>query len=312
MPKQFSELSKHQRNRRTLLYYNSDREVVSQPVSLPNVDSNSIDGPSCSSTFEFEEPEIEDGMIHHQRQAVTNNWANEFQINQNALTSLLRVLSRHGHDDLPRDARTLLNTPRSSTRDINRLQPEHHLQGISVPFELISVPMVSHFPIDYMHNTCLDINKQLLKLRIDRPKTSRVAQVYLNILSNALTNKYAHLLVYFVQNVNILYGSQNATRRSESEDEFRDTLQNVVSDTLLNAKAIKLCLYSTTILSMLSNKEGTAEDQKKLNTYMSKLFILNDNIMATEEAIKKATQIQLDLKIECQKLIFEHAKFLKE
>jgi len=29
----------------------------------------------------------------------------------------------------------------------NRSQPEHHLQGISSPFELISVPMVSHFPL---------------------------------------------------------------------------------------------------------------------------------------------------------------------
>ncbi|XP_018343560.1 PREDICTED: uncharacterized protein LOC108749390 [Trachymyrmex septentrionalis] len=101
-------------------------------------------------------------------------------------------------------------------------------------------------------------------------------------------------------------------RRSESEDEVGDTLQNVVSDTLLNAKAVKLCLHSTTILSMLSNKEGTAEDEKKLNTYMSKLFTLNDNIMATQEAIEKASQVQLNLKIECQKAVFEYTKFLKE
>ncbi|EGI57173.1 PREDICTED: uncharacterized protein LOC105153940 [Acromyrmex echinatior] len=101
-------------------------------------------------------------------------------------------------------------------------------------------------------------------------------------------------------------------RRSESEDEVGNTLQNVVSDMLLNTKAVKLCLHSTTILSMLSNKEGTAEDQKKLNTYMSKLFTLNDNIMATQEAIEKASQVQLDLKIECQKAVFEHTKFLKE
>ena len=43
MPKQFSELSKRQQKRRTLLYYNSDRDVASQPVSLPNVDGNPID-----------------------------------------------------------------------------------------------------------------------------------------------------------------------------------------------------------------------------------------------------------------------------
>ncbi|KYN21586.1 PREDICTED: uncharacterized protein LOC108759728 [Trachymyrmex cornetzi] len=105
---------------------------------------------------------------------------------------------------------------------------------------------------------------------------------------------------------------QYVDRRSESEDEFRNTLQNVVSDTLLNVKAVKLFLHSTTILSMFNNKEGTAEDQQKLNTYMSKLFTLNDNIMTTEEAIEKASQVQLDLKIECQKAIFEHTKFLEE
>lgn len=50
--------------------------------------------------------------------------------------------------------------------------------------------------------------------------------------------------------------------RGGSEDERGDALQDVVSDTLMNAKAVKLCLHSTTILSILSNKEGNAEDQK--------------------------------------------------
>lgn len=162
MPKQFSELSKRQQNRRTLFSYNSDREVASQPVSYPNVDDNPIDDVSSSSAFELEEPLIEDGndlqhtsseslnishddntnsissetsiindefQINSQLQEnmhlpLTNElckWANEFQINQIALTSLLQVLSRHGHNDLPRDARTLLNTPRPGTHDIKTL-----------------------------------------------------------------------------------------------------------------------------------------------------------------------------------------------
>jgi len=58
-----------------------------------------------------------------------------------------------------------INVPLRTDIDfINKSQPEHHLQGILSPFELISVPMVSHFSIDYMHNSCLSINKQLLKL----------------------------------------------------------------------------------------------------------------------------------------------------
>lgn len=44
--------------------------------------------------------------------------------------------------------------------------------------------------------------------------------------------------------------------------EIGDLLQRAVSDTLLNASAVKLCLHSTTILSVLGNKEGDAEDRK--------------------------------------------------
>jgi len=80
-----------------------------------------------------------------------------------------------------------INAPLRTDIDfLNRSQPEHHLQGILSPFELISVPMVSHFPLDYMHNTCLGVNKQLLKLWIDKSQTSRVVQVHLNILSDTL------------------------------------------------------------------------------------------------------------------------------
>ncbi|KYN05209.1 hypothetical protein ALC62_03882 [Cyphomyrmex costatus] len=99
---------------------------------------------------------------------------------------------------------------------------------------------------------------------------------------------------------------------SESQDKVKSTLQNVTSDTLLNAKAAKLCIHSSTILSILSNKEGTAEDQKKINTYMRELFTLNDKIMDVQNAIEEASQVQLDLKVKCQKALFEHRKFLKE
>jgi len=55
------------------------------------------------------------------------NWANEFQINQNALTLLLQIFSRHGYNDLPRDARILLNTPRPSTHDIKILSKDQYV-----------------------------------------------------------------------------------------------------------------------------------------------------------------------------------------
>ena len=156
MPKLFSELSKRQKNRRTLLSYNFDREVDSQPVLFPNDDGNLNNGPSCSS-FEFEEQKIEDGImetnfsqfalsetdssisyvddgmssetsISHLQENLNLpladklcKWTNKFKINQNAVTSLLHILSRHGHNDLPLDARTLLKTPRPGTHEIKTL-----------------------------------------------------------------------------------------------------------------------------------------------------------------------------------------------
>lgn len=51
---------------------------------------------------------------------------------------------------------------------------------------------------------------------------------------------------------------------------------------------------------------------RKLCTYMSKLFTLNDNIMAIQETIEEASQVQLDLKVKCQKALLDHENFLKE
>lgn len=45
---------------------------------------------------------------------------------------------------------------------------------------------------------------------------------------------------------------------------------------------------------------------------MSKLLALNDSIMAIQEAIEKDSQLQLDLKVECQKALFDYQNFLEE
>ncbi|KYN14547.1 hypothetical protein ALC57_13244, partial [Trachymyrmex cornetzi] len=85
------------------------------------------------------------------------NWANEFQINQNALTSLLRILSRHGHDDLPRDARTLLNTPRPGTHDVKTLSKGEYVHyGLLKAF----ISIDNRFPhaFDYCDVIYLDLN----------------------------------------------------------------------------------------------------------------------------------------------------------
>lgn len=51
---------------------------------------------------------------------------------------------------------------------------------------------------------------------------------------------------------------------------------------------------------------------RKLYTYMSKLLAVNDSIMAIQEDIERESRLQLDLKIECQKALFDHKIFLKE
>lgn len=45
---------------------------------------------------------------------------------------------------------------------------------------------------------------------------------------------------------------------------------------------------------------------------MKKLFTLSDKIMAIQKNIEKASQVQLNLKIESQKTLFNYKNFLKE
>ncbi|KAL0099484.1 hypothetical protein PUN28_020185 [Cardiocondyla obscurior] len=97
-----------------------------------------------------------------------------------------------------------------------------------------------------------------------------------------------------------------------NDDEAEEDMQSVISNTLINTKAIKLCLHSTTILSILNDKEGDEEDQKKLYTYMKKLFLLNDNVIAIQKTIEEESQVQLNLSFDCQKALFDYKNFLKE
>jgi len=60
--------------------------------------SNSLSGTS-SNEFQINPQE----NVHLPLIGELCNWANIFQINQNALTSLLQVLSKHGHNDLSRE-----------------------------------------------------------------------------------------------------------------------------------------------------------------------------------------------------------------
>ncbi|XP_077262776.1 uncharacterized protein LOC143897763 [Temnothorax americanus] len=82
----------------------------------------------------------------------------------------------------------------------NRIQPQHHLPSISSSFELLSVPMIRSFVIDYMHNSCLGVMKQLLRLWMDKSQTSRVAQLHLNSLSTLLKDISKFVPIEFARN----------------------------------------------------------------------------------------------------------------
>ncbi|KAL2735528.1 uncharacterized protein V1478_003168 [Vespula squamosa] len=95
---------------------------------------------------------------------------------------------------------------------------------------------------------------------------------------------------------------------------MENIFQNLQEDTakaIINNIAIQQCLHSSTILDVMSDENQT-DVQEKMYAAMRKLFMLNDVIISTQQSIQKAFEKQLDLKIQCQKAIFDHHSFLKE
>ncbi|XP_047349494.1 uncharacterized protein LOC124949039 [Vespa velutina] len=95
---------------------------------------------------------------------------------------------------------------------------------------------------------------------------------------------------------------------------MEDTFQKLQEDTakaIINNIAIEQCLHSSTILDVMSDEHQT-DVQEKMYTAMKKLFMLNDAILSTQQSVQNAFKKQLDLKIQCQKAIFDHHSFLKE
>lgn len=93
----------------------------------------------------------------------------------------------------------------------------------------------------------MHLNARLLMLRAKYKRTYGVAERPSSLLPR-LQRDFSRLFTEYVDD--------------RGEDEAEDALQTIMSDTLINARALKLCLHSTTILSILSNKEGTAQDQR--------------------------------------------------
>ncbi|KAK2575414.1 hypothetical protein KPH14_008327 [Odynerus spinipes] len=98
---------------------------------------------------------------------------------------------------------------------------------------------------------------------------------------------------------------------TESIEDTYQRLQEDTARTIINNNAIKQCLLSSAIGDVMSNKTHV-DINEKMYDHLKKLFMLNDAILSTQYSIQTALQKQLDLKIQCQKEIFNYHKFLKE
>ncbi|XP_033341969.1 uncharacterized protein LOC117229535 isoform X2 [Megalopta genalis] len=83
------------------------------------------------------------------------------------------------------------------------------------------------------------------------------------------------------------------------------------SNCLLNNLATKSCLHSYTITNILSGRQGDPDKQKKMYDYMRKIYSINDELMILQKEIDEAMEKQLNLKIECQNMLYDHKKFLE-
>ncbi|XP_076640814.1 uncharacterized protein LOC143352338 isoform X1 [Halictus rubicundus] len=153
--------------------------------------------------------------------------------------------------------------------------------------------------IKNMRDTLTQLNARLLMLKAH--DTFRMCLNY----SNNKEQFSIYSIIYFV-----VVGNTEILEENIADSATK--LHNATSDSLLNNKAIKICLHSYTIQSILAGNEGDKEKQMKINACMHTLFTINDEMLTIQKEIDKAVQKQLDLKIECQNMLFEHKKFLEE
>ena len=95
-----------------LVYDSSDDDVTNHPSISNKVWTwDMIDNHIIVSSDS--EDEIEDISRQLELRVDLSNWSSDFNVTQNAVDELLKILRRAGHSDLPKTARTLKNTDRT-------------------------------------------------------------------------------------------------------------------------------------------------------------------------------------------------------
>lgn len=75
---------------------------------------------------------------------------------------------------------------------------EEHHHG-NTPFCKLAIDMVKHFPIDYMHQVCLGVEKKLLLAWIRGKKEVRISAVQVKEISQRLLNLQSFIPNVFVR-----------------------------------------------------------------------------------------------------------------
>lgn len=75
---------------------------------------------------------------------ILRNWFKKHHVTQNFINDLLSVLSKHGHRNLPLEARTLMKTPR-----YHKKEAYNHFLSLPISIRLICLKNLSPNYIEY-------------------------------------------------------------------------------------------------------------------------------------------------------------------
>lgn len=109
---------------------------------MASISSTSTSDVNMSINFSYynqNDPLLEEFLINNFEPKPQENiaedirgWAQSFGINNKSLSALLTILHKHGHPNLPKDGRTLMQTPQNVGRLIIDVAPGRYVSKIII------------------------------------------------------------------------------------------------------------------------------------------------------------------------------------